>query len=107
MTIELWMLFWVVVLAFVQMMIAVQGATFQFGVVALAGNREGLETLSGWKGRAERAYRNPLEFLPHFAGLVLIGHVAGISSGLGALGAQLFSMRESPTRSPISLVYPG
>ena len=80
MTIELWMLFWAVVLAFVQMMVAVHGATLHFGVVTLAGNREGLETPSGWKGRAERAYRNTLEFLPFFAGLVLIGHVADISS---------------------------
>jgi uncharacterized MAPEG superfamily protein len=62
MTIELWMLFWAVVLAFAQMAVAVGGATRRFGVVTLAGNREGLETLSGWKGRAERAYRNALEF---------------------------------------------
>ncbi len=68
-----------------QMMIAVQGAT-----ITLAGNREGLEALSGWKGRAERAYRNTLEFLPYFGGLVLIGHVAGISSKLSVIGAQVF-----------------
>ena len=46
MTIELWMLFWMVRLAFLQMTITVQGATIHFGMVTLAGNRECLRALS-------------------------------------------------------------
>ena len=87
MTVDLWMLVWAVVLAFVQMMIAVQGATMQVGLATLAGNREDVAALSDWRGRAERAYRNMLETLPMFAALVLVAHVAGAADASTALGA--------------------
>lgn len=90
MTIELWMLFWVVVLAFVQILIAAQGTTLQVGLATLAGNREDMPVLPGWKGRAERAYRNMLEYLPLFAVVVLMVHVTGTASTTSAIGAQLF-----------------
>jgi uncharacterized MAPEG superfamily protein len=90
MTIDLWMLVWAVVLAFVQMLISVQGATIQVGLATLAGNREDSPALTEWRGRADRAYRNMLEFLPMFAVLVLVAHVAGAANASTALGAQLF-----------------
>ena len=90
MTIELWMLVWAVVLAFVQMLIAVQGATIQIGLKTLAGNRDSLPALTDWKGRADRAYRNMREYLPWFAALVLVAHVANATGSLSALGAQIF-----------------
>jgi uncharacterized MAPEG superfamily protein len=90
MTIELWMLVWAIVLTFVQMLIAVQGATIQVGLTTLAGNREDMPALSGWKGRADRSYRNMREYLLLFAALVLVAHVANATSSLSALGAQIF-----------------
>ena len=44
---ELALLAWSVLLAFVQMLIAVSGATLQVGLPTLAGNREGLAPCTG------------------------------------------------------------
>lgn len=90
MSVELSMLLWVALLTFVQMMIAVQGATSQVGLGTLAGNRENLPAMEGWRGRADRAYRNMLESLPLFAIFVLAGAAAGVSDDLTVIGAQLF-----------------
>ena len=90
MTMDLWMLVWAVVLAFLQMLIAVGGSMIQLGPATLAGNRASPLDLADWHGRAERAYRNMLEFLPMFAVLVLVAHVAGAANATTALGAQLF-----------------
>ena len=60
---ELALLVWAVLLAFVQMLIAVSAATLQVGLPALAGNREGLPAMTGWAGRAARAHHNMLERL--------------------------------------------
>src|SRR2546421_466007 len=53
---ELTLLVWAVLLTFVQMLIAVSGATLQVGLPTLAGNREGLPPCTGWAGRAGRAF---------------------------------------------------
>jgi uncharacterized MAPEG superfamily protein len=90
MTTELTLLVWSIALTFVQVLIAVAGATLQVGLPALAGNREGLSELTGWAGRAQRAHWNMIENLPLFAGLVLVAHAAGISTSMTVLGAQLF-----------------
>jgi uncharacterized MAPEG superfamily protein len=87
---ELFWLLWAVALTFVQMLLAVGGATLQVGLPALAGNREGLPAFSGWAGRAQRAHRNMLENLVLFAALVLVAVVAGKTSSTTLLGAQLF-----------------
>ena len=106
MTIELWMLFWVVVSAFVQMLIAAQGVTMQVGLATLAGNREDMPAMPGWKGRAERGYRNMLEYLPLFAVVVLVVHVTATASTTSAIGAQLYLLcpvglhRRLPDRHP-------
>jgi uncharacterized MAPEG superfamily protein len=90
MTTELTLLVWSIALTFVQVLVAVAGATLQVGLPALAGNREGLPELTGWAGRARRAHWNMIENLPLFAGLVLVAHAAGISTSMTVLGAQLF-----------------
>jgi uncharacterized MAPEG superfamily protein len=90
MSIELKLLLWSVVLTFVQMLVAVQGATQQVGLPTLAGNREGLPEMAGWAGRARRAHWNMLESLPLFIALVLIAQIANRTNGMTALGAQLF-----------------
>jgi uncharacterized MAPEG superfamily protein len=87
---ELELLAWAVVLTFVQMLIAVAGATLQVGLPALAGNREGLAPATGWAGRAHRAHRNMLENLVLFAALVLIAALADRTNPMTLLGAQIF-----------------
>ena len=87
---EMTLLLWTVLLAFVQMLVAVTGATMQVGLTLLAGNREGLAPCTGWAGRAARAHHNMLESLVLFAALVLIAAVAGKTNAMTLLGAQLF-----------------
>jgi len=87
---ELTLLVWSVLLAFVQLLIAVQGAMSQVGLAPLFGNREGMPEITGWGGRAVRAHRNMLESLVLFAALVLAAAVAGRTNGMTLLGAQLF-----------------
>lgn len=87
---ELMLLAWAVLLAFVQMLVAVSGHTLQVGLPALAGNREGLPPATGWAGRAARAHRNMIENLVLFAALVLIAAVAGKTNDTTLLGAQIF-----------------
>ncbi len=89
MTVELSMLFWAVVLTFVQVVVAVLLSIMQVGLPELAGNREGLTT-TAMAGRAKRAHMNMLENLPLFAILVLVVHLAGLGTDLTALGAQIF-----------------
>src|SRR5919108_3604706 len=87
---ELTLLVWAVLLAFVQMLIAVTGATLQVGLPTLAGNREGLAPCTGWAGRAARAHHNMLESLVLFAALVLVAVAAGRTNSTTLLRAQLF-----------------
>lgn len=87
---EMILLLWAVGLAFVQMLIAAQGAFSQVGLKALAGNREGFPALTGWAGRASRAHANMIDNLVLFAALVFIGVALGKSNQMTVLGAQLF-----------------
>ena len=87
---ELSLLVWAVVLTFVQMLVAVGGATLQVGLPALAGNREGLAPFTGWAGRAQRAHHNMLENLALFAVLVLVAVAAHKTNSTTLAGAQVF-----------------
>jgi uncharacterized MAPEG superfamily protein len=87
---ELVWLLWALALTFVQMLVAVGGATLQVGLPALAGNREALPAFGGWVGRAQRAHHNMLESLVLFAALVLIAVVTNKTNSTTLLGAQLF-----------------
>ena len=87
---ELMLLVWAVLLAFVQVLVAVSGATLQVGLPTLAGNREGLAPFTGWAGRATRAHRNMLESLVLFAALVLVAVAAGKTNSTTLVGAQIF-----------------
>ena len=90
MTFDLQMLVWSAALAIVQMLIAVVGAQSQVGLPALAGNREELPTITGWAGRARRAFYNMVENLLLFAIVVIVAHLAGRTDSTTALGAALF-----------------
>ena len=87
---EMTLLLWAALLALVQMLIAVTGATLQVGLPLLAGNREALAPCTGWAGRAARAHHNMLESLVLFAALVLIAALTGKTNATTLLGAQLF-----------------
>jgi uncharacterized MAPEG superfamily protein len=87
---ELSLLVWAVVLTFVQMLVAAQGAFNQVGLMRLVGNREGMPEITGWGGRAARAHRNMLENLVLFAALVLVAVAAGKTNDMTLLGAQIF-----------------
>ncbi len=87
---EMLLLLWAVMLTFVQMLIAAQGAYMQTGLVMLVGNREGFPALTGWAGRAQRAHRNMIENMVLFAALVFLVIAAGRSNPMTVLGAQLF-----------------
>ncbi len=90
MSLELTLLVWSVALAFVQMLVAVSGATLQFGLSDLAGNRENLPPATSWAGRAQRAHRNMLENLVLFAVLVLVTEITNKNNAVTGYGAQLF-----------------
>ena len=87
---ELSLLVWAVVVAFVQMLVAVTGAFLQVGLPTLVGNREGLAPFTDWAGRAQRAHRNMLENLLLFAALVLVAVAAQKTNSTTLAGAQVF-----------------
>jgi uncharacterized MAPEG superfamily protein len=87
---ELVWLLWAVALTFVQMLVAVSGATLQVGLPMLAGNREAVPAFGGWVGRAQRAHHNMLESLVLLTALVLIAVVTNKTNSATLLGAQLF-----------------
>jgi uncharacterized MAPEG superfamily protein len=87
---ELMLLAWAVLLAFVQMLVAVSGHTLQVGLPALASNREGVPPATGWAGRAARAHRNMIENLVLFAALILIATLSNRTDSMTLLGAQIF-----------------
>jgi uncharacterized MAPEG superfamily protein len=90
MSLDLKMLLWSVALAFIQMLIAVLGATLEVGLPTLAGNREGLAPMASWAGRAQRAHLNMLENLVLFIPLVLIADITSRDNAVVELGAQIF-----------------
>jgi uncharacterized MAPEG superfamily protein len=87
---EMMLLLWAVVLTFVQMLVAAQGAFNQVGLVTLAGNRENMPVLTGWAGRARRAHLNMIENMVLFAALVFLVIAAGKTNQMTVLGAELF-----------------
>jgi uncharacterized MAPEG superfamily protein len=90
MSLEITLLIWSVALAFIQMLVAVSGATLQFGLPELAGNREDLPPATSWAGRAQRAHYNMLESLVLFAVLILVTEINNKNSVMTGFGAQLF-----------------
>jgi len=90
MTPDLKILVWTVALTFIQVVVAALTAQGQVGLPALAGNREGMQPLDGFAGRAQRAHLNTLESLPLFIALVLIAQIAGKADATTLFGAQLF-----------------
>lgn len=91
MTVELTMLAWTLVLAFVQILLFDFARTGQYGLKWNTGPRdEVMPPLSARAERLKRAQYNLFETLPLFIGAVLIVHIAGLENAHTALGAQIY-----------------
>ena len=87
---ELVMLAWSAALCVVLAVPYTLGFIGQLGLPTVAGNRENFPSGTGWIGRARRAHANMVENLVPFAALVLAVVVAGKTSGMTALAAEIF-----------------
>ncbi|MEY2758726.1 MAG: hypothetical protein RIR33_2504 [Pseudomonadota bacterium] len=88
---ELTVLAWTLVLAFVQILLFDVARTGQYGLKWNMGARDGeMPPLSPVAERLKRAQDNLFETLPIFIAAVLIVHVAGRESAQTALGAQIY-----------------
>jgi uncharacterized MAPEG superfamily protein len=91
MTIELTMLVWALVLAFVQILLFDFARTSQYGLKWNTGPRdENMPALSPVAARLQRAQHNLYETLPLFIGGVLVAHIAGRENELTAIGSQVY-----------------
>ena len=91
MSIELTMLVWSLVLAFVQILLFDFARTSQYGMKWNTGPRdENMPALSPVAGRLQRAQYNLYETLPLFIGGVLVAHIAGRENELTAIGSQVY-----------------
>lgn len=91
MTIELTMLVWTLILAFVQVQLFSGLRTQQYGTKWNTGPRDAaMPPLNPVTGRLKRAQENLYETLPMFIGGVLVAHVAGREDVVTAIGAQIY-----------------
>jgi uncharacterized MAPEG superfamily protein len=91
MNIELTVLVWSLILAFVQILLFDFARTGQYGLKWNTGPRdEAMPPLSPFAGRLKRAQDNLFETLPLFIGAVLVAHVANRENQLTAIGAQVY-----------------
>lgn len=91
MGIELTMLVWSLVLAFVQILLFDFARTSQYGLKWNTGPRdENMPALNPVAGRLQRAQYNLYETLPLFIGGVLVAHIAGRENELTAIGSQVY-----------------
>jgi uncharacterized MAPEG superfamily protein len=90
MTIELTMLLYSTILAFVLVLIPASGAILANGAMTQAGPRDDLPEPSVFRKRANRLVSNMYENLLLFAIVVLIAFAAGVSNESTVLGAKIF-----------------
>jgi uncharacterized MAPEG superfamily protein len=91
MTVELKILVWTLVLAFVQILLFDFARTGQYGLKWNTGPRdETMPALSPVAGRLSRAQYNLYETLPLFIGAVLVAQLAGRENAITAMGAQVY-----------------
>ena len=90
MTVELSMLVYSTALLIVLVLIQATAGVRAQGLKAMAGARDDLPAPRAFQARAKRVVDNHREGLTIFAPLVLVAALAHVSSGMTALGAQLF-----------------
>jgi len=89
-TVELQMLVWATALLFVLIVIQAAAGVHAQGLVPMMNARDDLPAPKTFQARMKRVVDNHREGLTLFAPLALAGAVAGASTPLTALGAQLF-----------------
>ncbi len=91
MTIELWVLVFCSGLAlFLSSVVLFRAMRLQWGLSAMLGNREALPPLTGWGGRAVRAYSNLMDNLILYGAVALTAATIGVSNEWTILGAYAF-----------------
>jgi uncharacterized MAPEG superfamily protein len=91
MTIELRMLAWSAILGLVHIVLAVLGATSQYGAQWNVGMRDTPQPpLTGVAGRLQRASHNFLETFPLFVAVILIADAVNQHGRVIVFGAQLY-----------------
>ena len=90
MTIELTMLTYSVGLLVIVIAIQATAGILAQGIPAMAGSRDNLGEPTPFQSRSKRVAENHKEGLLLFAPLVLVASVAGVSTEMTVLGAQLF-----------------
>jgi uncharacterized MAPEG superfamily protein len=90
MSVEIKMLVWSAALLLVLVFLQATSAIMQNGAIKMAGPRDDLPPPGKIQARMKRVVDNHREGLALFAPLVLAAALAGVSSGLTVLGAQLF-----------------
>ncbi|MBC7103409.1 MAG: MAPEG family protein [Parvibaculum sp.] len=90
MSVELWSLVWGGLLLFMLILLSANANVSAMGLGWGIGNRDEAATTAGWGARARRAYLNHLENLLIYACFAIPAHLAGVSTELSILGAQIF-----------------
>ncbi|MEX0345818.1 MAG: MAPEG family protein [Rhizobiaceae bacterium] len=92
MTTELWYLFLTSVLLAVLWVPFIAGQVMNQGVLTAEDyrNLRDVDAMPAWLRRANRAHINLVEQFGAFAGLVVVAHLAGISTSATALAAMIF-----------------
>lgn len=90
MTIELTMLLYSTILAFILVLIPASKAILDNGAMTQAGARDDLPEPGVFRNRANRLVANMYENLTLFAIVVLIAFAAGVSNETTVLGATIF-----------------
>jgi len=90
MNVELTMLTYSAILAFVLILIPATYRSYKYGLQASVSNRDEPTPFDGWAARAQRTSANMLESLPIFTALILAVSMTGVSNPITTLGAQIF-----------------
>lgn len=90
MSVELTMLAYAVALLIALVLVQAIAGILANGLPAQAGNRDSQPPPKPFHGRASRTVANHIEGLAMFAPLAIICTVAGLSSPMSVLGAQIF-----------------
>src|SRR5690606_31199840 len=90
MSVEKWSLVWGGLLPFILMTLPANANVSAMDTGSAIGNRDQPATTTGWGARARRAYLNHLENLLIYASFAIPLVMAGASSPLSVLGAEIF-----------------
>ncbi len=90
MTPELTYLVYSIILTFALILVPATASVLANGLLTQAGPRDNLPEPGAFNARCVRLRNNMLENMVMFTGIVLVAHVAGVTSPMTVLGAQIF-----------------